>query len=601
VTRHAASRHGDPAAAYEARLGQRRAAHARLGRFERAISAGRGLVFVLGALCWWLAVGPRLLSPAWLGGAAAAFLVLVVLHERVIQSARRLARAVAFYERGLARLDDRWSGASEGGERYLPAAHAFAEDLDLFGPASLFQRLGAPRTRIGQGTLARWLCEPAGAAEVQARQEAVAELRGALDFREQLAVIGDDVRLGLDPEALSRWATRAGVAFPRGTATLCSLLSALSLLSLVAWFAFELGAGPFLAVALLQIGVALSLHSRVHQVVGGIDRPGRELVVLGEALQPVERQRFDAARLRQAHAALASEAAPPSVCIGRLLRRVELLESRRNPFFAPLAALLLWETQLAMAIESWRRSHGSAVTRWLRVVGELEALSTLAGYAFESPEDPFPELVETGPLFEATALGHPLIPKAKLTRNDVRLDAKKQVLVVSGSNMSGKTTLLRSVGVNTVLALCGAPVRAERLRLSPLTIGAIRVHDSLQEGTSRFYAEITRLRTLMDLARARPPLLFLLDEVLHGTNSSDRRAGAEALVHGFVARGAIGLVTTHDLALADVAEGLAPRARNVHFEDHLEGDRIVFDYRLREGVVRKSNALALMRAIGLEV
>jgi DNA mismatch repair ATPase MutS len=226
----------------------------------------------------------------------------------------------------------------------------------------------------------------------------------------------------------------------------------------------------------------------------------------------------------------------------------------------------------------------------------------MAGYAFENPDDVFPEVVEAGPLFDAEALGHPLLPRDRCVRNDLRLDTALQVLVVSGSNMSGKTTLLRSVGVNTVLALAGAPVRARRLRLSTLAVGAsIRVHDSLQDGTSRFYAEITRVRQLMDLAGAGLPLLFLLDEVLHGTNSSDRRVGAEAIVRGLLERGAVGLVTTHDLALAELAESLAPRARNVHFEDQLEGDRIAFDYRLRPGVVRRSNALALMRAVGLHV
>ncbi len=189
-----------------------------------------------------------------------------------------------------------------------------------------------------------------------------------------------------------------------------------------------------------------------------------------------------------------------------------------------------------------------------------------------------------------------------MCRNDVRLDREQGLLLVSGSNMSGKSTLLRTVGLNAVLALAGAPVRARALRISPLSLGAsIRIVDSLQQGASRFYAEITRLRQLVDLARDHPPLLFLLDEILHGTNSGDRRVGAEAVVRGLLARGGVGLVTTHDLALARIAEDLAPRARNVHFEDHLEDGRIAFDFRLKDGVVTKSNALALMRAVGLEV
>jgi DNA mismatch repair ATPase MutS len=241
------------------------------------------------------------------------------------------------------------------------------------------------------------------------------------------------------------------------------------------------------------------------------------------------------------------------------------------------------------------------VRRWLAAMGELEALSDLAGYAYEHPDDPFPEVVDEGPRFDGEGLGHPLLPVERSVRNDLRL-GDVRLMIVSGSNMSGKSTLLRTVGVNAVLALAGAPVRATRLRLSPLAVGAcMRVQDSLQEGLSHFYAEIKRLRQLVDLGGGPLPLLFLLDEVLHGTNSHDRRIGAAALIRGLVDAGGVGLVTTHDLALAQIAEELGPRAANVHFEDHLEGEKIVFDYRLRPGVVRKSNALALMRAVGLQV
>ena len=206
------------------------------------------------------------------------------------------------------------------------------------------------------------------------------------------------------------------------------------------------------------------------------------------------------------------------------------------------------------------------------------------------------------PLVDSEGLGHPLIPAARRVVNDLRLGGERRMIVVSGSNMSGKSTLLRTVGINAVLALAGAPVCARRLTLCPVTLGAtLRINDSLQAGKSRFYAELTRLKQIVDHAGGAPPLLFLLDEILHGTNSHDRRIGAEAILRGLVARGAAGLVTTHDLALAEVAEAMAPRAINVHFEDHLEGGVMSFDFRMKPGVVRKSNALELMRAVGLEV
>jgi DNA mismatch repair ATPase MutS len=278
------------------------------------------------------------------------------------------------------------------------------------------------------------------------------------------------------------------------------------------------------------------------------------------------------------------------------------LDQRRNEFFAIISVVLLWATQFTFAIEAWRRRHGPEIESWLANFGEFEALCALAGYAYEHPGDPFPEIVEGETVLEAEEVRHPLIAPSVCVPNSIHLGGELQLLLVSGSNMSGKSTLLRTVGINAVLAMAGGPVRAKRMKLSVLAIGAtLRVQDSLQAGVSRFYAEIQRLHDTMELTSGDLPALFLLDEILHGTNSHDRAIGAEAIVRGLIERGAIGLVTTHDLALARVVEALAPRAKNVHFEDHLENGRMTFDYVLHPGVVQKSNALELMRAVGLKV
>jgi len=257
---------------------------------------------------------------------------------------------------------------------------------------------------------------------------------------------------------------------------------------------------------------------------------------------------------------------------------------------------------VAFAAERWRQSHGGALRLWMDAIGQMEALLALASYSYEHPSDSFPEFVDGPAVLEAEELGHPLVPAELCVRNDVSISAGARVLLVSGSNMSGKSTLLRAVGMNTVLAMAGAPVRARRLRLTPLLVGAsIRVNDSLQEGSSRFYAEITRLRQIFDFAGGDPPLLFLLDELLQGTNSKDRRIGAEGIVRALVNRGAIGMVSTHDLALTDIGGAVEGHLRNVHFQDELANGRMTFDYKLRDGVVTKSNGLELMRSIGLEV
>jgi DNA mismatch repair ATPase MutS len=267
-----------------------------------------------------------------------------------------------------------------------------------------------------------------------------------------------------------------------------------------------------------------------------------------------------------------------------------------------ILGLFLWRLHIAYALEGWRATHGASIAGWLAAAGEVDALGALAGYAWERPEDPLPEVVDGGVVYEGEGLGHPLLPDKVCVRNDVRLGSSPAVWVLSGSNMSGKSTLLRTVGANAVLAMAGAPVRARKLRMSIVSVGAtIRVQDSLQLGTSRFFAEVKRLKQLMDLAKGPRPLLFLLEELLSGTNSHDRQKGAEILVRTFAECGAIGLVTTHDLSLAAVADALGPKASNVHFEDRIADGKLVFDYVLKPGPVKGSNALELMRAVGLPV
>jgi DNA mismatch repair ATPase MutS len=236
------------------------------------------------------------------------------------------------------------------------------------------------------------------------------------------------------------------------------------------------------------------------------------------------------------------------------------------------------------------------------VVAEVEALASFGTYSYENADDIYPELVPTGPLFEAVGLCHPLLPRGHCVPNDLTLNDDVRLALVSGSNMAGKSTLLRAVGVAAVLAQAGAAVRATRLRLSPLAVGAtLRIQDSLQSGRSRFFAEITRLRQIVALAEGSRPVLYLLDELLAGTNSHDRRLGAAAVLRELVSRRAIGLVTTHDLALTQIVDELAPHAVNVHFADEFRDGELHFDYRLHPGVVGHSNALALMRAVGLSV
>jgi DNA mismatch repair ATPase MutS len=281
---------------------------------------------------------------------------------------------------------------------------------------------------------------------------------------------------------------------------------------------------------------------------------------------------------------------------------MDLVEARRNQLFMPISGVLLLGTQLAIAIEGWRRRHGAALVHWLEAVGEVEALGSLATHAFEHPDDAFAEIGPIGSRIEARGFAHPLLPADRAIRNDLVLGGERRLLMVSGSNMSGKSTLLKALGVNLVLGFAGGPVRAAALRTGPLAIGASLVlRDSLLEGRSRFFAEVLRLKAIAEATEGDRPVLFLLDELLSGTNSHDRAVGARGVIEGLLARGAIGIVTTHDLALTRIAEEQGPRAANLHLDDELVDGRLVFDYRLEPGVVTRSNALELMRMVGLDL
>lgn len=593
-----------PRVIYARRLADRRAAADRLQRWDGWISDLRLVIFVLGGIVGWLSLWAGRIGWGWLAVPALAFGSLVLVHDLVARRWRRALRATAFYERGLARLDGRWAGSGASGTRYLDESHPYAPDLDIFGSGSLFELLCTARTRAGEDTLAAWLARPASPADVRARQDAVDELRPRLDLREDLALLGDDVRAGIDVRTMSGWASSPPLLTSKVAEFVAHLLGTLGLVTLGSWALGWTSHQPFVLVAMLELAYSLCYGGRVRRVAASVDRAGHDLAILAALLARIEREPFQTDVTRDLRARLDSQGAPASRRIAWLGRLILWLEMRQNSMFAPFGFVMLWTTRLTFAIERWRSAHGPSIPRWLAAVGEFEALCALASFSYEHPGDPFPELVaETTPWLDGEALGHPLLPEERSVRNDVVLGGNApHMLLVSGSNMSGKSTLLRTLGVNIVLAQAGATVRARRLRLSPLMPGAtLRVQDSLQAGKSRFYVEIARLRQLIDLAAVTPPLLFLLDEVLHGTNSHDRRIGAEAVVRKLLELGAIGLVTTHDLALTEIADALNARVANVHFEDRFEDGQMTFDYRMRPGIVGHSNALALMRSVGIDV
>jgi hypothetical protein len=576
----------------EAHLSHFDALDARIGN----IRLGLGASFLIVA---WLCFGPLAFARWWLCVPILGFIAVLVYHHRIRGLRTRAQRAVRYYRAGLERIRDQWSGKGNAGARFQTQHHIYGDDLDLFGADSLYELLCAARTQMGENILAQWLLAPADIETIRDRHTSIADLRNRFDFRESMAIGGESLKIDLHPETLDAWAQAPNRLDHPGIRWGAALITGLAIAAIAAWAAWGV-LFPLLAVIMIEIALGYFLRKPIHAAITTVESAFEDLKGLSVLLNRIEAERFDAEPLRALQLKLSSHSLRASAAISKLATIVNFVEARRNPILAPFMLLLMYPLQTALAAERWRSAHGAVIRSWLAVLGEFEALVSLSQYAYEQFEDPFPQFLEGPPAFKASGLGHPLIPAAARVCNDVDLSGTTRVLLVSGSNMSGKSTLLRTIGINTVLAMAGAPVRARSLQLTPLQIGAsIRINDSLHEGSSRFYAEITRLRQLFEPTNL--PLLFLLDELLQGTNSADRRVGAQGLIRALIKKGAIGLISTHDLALTDVA-GLEPGAiENVHFQDELVDGRLKFDFKLRAGVVTKSNGIELMRSIGLDV
>ena len=593
-----------PERAYRQRLEQRTATAATLSQADDRLAMLRGVVFLAGL---GNGIAALIFSPVlWWGTALATlvFVPLVIRHGFIVRALKDARAAIAYYETGLARVNSDWFGVGPNGERYRNPKHVFSNDLDLFGDGSLFQLQCRARTRLGEDRLADWLLNAADPETVARRQKAVKELRDHLDLREKLALLKADVHDGYNQNQLRGWSTGTPEPFSPAVRMTAVALSGLTCIALIGFFVeawtirYPVIAGAVLIVYLFSFG------KRVKQSAESAEDADSGLRILSQVLELIENERFDHDVLQQMQAKLKTDGRQPSAHIHRLDRLIQSLNNAlQNQFFAIFGFLFALPIHLVHAIETWRAETGSHIPEWLDAVADFESLVSIAGYAYENPGSIFPDVVTDGPRFEAMQIGHPLLPTDQCVRNDLALNDDCLLILISGSNMSGKSTLLRSVGVNAVLAFSGAPVRAEKLTLSPLQVASsMRVQDSLQDGRSLFYSALQRMKAIVDASEnADVPVLFLLDEILSGTNSHDRRIGAEGVINTLVARGGIGLVTTHDLALTEMVTSFDGKATNSHFQDEIVDGTMTFDYQLRDGVVEKSNALDLMRSMGLDV
>lgn len=575
-------------------------------------------LLVVAALVWAeLKPETATLALALAGLFGAVFLLMVRRHRRVRRRSAWLHELWLVNDEGRRRVERRWDGLPALEPRPEDVDHPYAGDLDLLGRASLSQLLGVPGTPAGRTTLRRWLLSAAPPGEVRERQAAVEELAGRLDLRDEVAVRGRQ-SAAVSWEELDRflaWAEEGG-GWPgrrRDVVWTARLLPVATLAAALLQAIGVLGFHYWAVGVATGLGLSALVSRRVRKVYerafprSGVFRHYSGLFRL------LEESEFGSPLLRRVQGEL--RATPENDAASRemrgLERLMEMADLRFSQLHLPVQAVTLWDVHVLEALDRWQRAAGPRIRAWFAALGEAEAVAGLASLRHDHPGWVFPEFLPVeGPGCELTAvsIGHPLLDPAVRVANDVALGPRGTFLMVTGSNMSGKSTLLRAIGVNVVLAQAGAPVCAARLQLPPVELHtSMRVADSLERGLSRFMAELQRLKRIVEAARgARPdrPVLYLLDEVLGGTNAAERRVAARGVLRHLLEQPALGAITTHDLDLADEPD-LAARAVPVHFTETFEEDeegrtRMTFDYRLRSGIATSTNALKLVRMMGLD-
>jgi hypothetical protein len=511
-------------------------------------------------------------------------------------------------ERAVARVRRDWDGLPVGDTPPRTAEHAYAGDLDVFGRASLYQWLGPTATAAGASTLAHWLLAPAPPEDIVQRQAAVNELAPRDEWRERLAAFGA-VNSGSRPVSMGSFLSWCESHVPLlpyfGAIRVATYAITGSLWLLIALHALDVTPAlwpiPLLLGIILSFVTAYSVHS-TFMAAGTGQLALRQYASL---LSHVVSIPFQAPLLTAIQDRLGSHSEPAPVAMRRLNTILGFAELRHGSALLhfPIQALTLWDFHVLFALDRWRRSSGRHVRGWLEAAGEADAIACLAAVRRDNPAWCQTRMANE-PILRATALGHPLIPDNRRVSNDVSLGPPGSVLLITGSNMSGKSTLLRAIGLNTVLAQAGAPVCATSMELPPCDLHtSIRIQDSLELGISYFMAALARLKSVIDAAEREPGgrvLLYLLDEILQGTNSIERGLAVQAVASHLLAAPAIGAITTHDLGLSE-DEPLRSSAVLVHFTETVdESGNMSFDYTLRSGLATSRNAMRLMKLIGIE-
>ena len=492
----------------------------------------------------------------------------------------------------------------EDGASHAPHDHLYANDIDLFGRASLFQYINRTTSDMGSTALAGWLLNPAATTTILQRQVAVKELAGATEWRQELQAFGREKKIAMvTKERLQNWISEK-TTFNHPAWKLLQYVWPVIMITIITLNIADLVSNPVRNYFLLASAIiAWVISKKVLPIHDQVSKMTEELSVLSDSIRLIEKSSFQSPLLQELHAVYTIENGYASGELKQLKNILARLDYRLNPvIFIPLAILFQWDLQQVQALEKWKKRNQQNINAWFDALGKLEAICSLATLHFNHPDWCFPELKNEHFSIAGEVVGHPLINPLKRVSNPISIPASGELMLITGSNMAGKSTYLRGIGINVVLTMMGSVVCAKSFRLSPVQlITSMRIADNLEENTSTFYAELKKLKTVIEKVNSNEKVFILLDEILRGTNSLDRHTGSVALTKQLIKHKAAGIIATHDIELTKLKETYPNNILNYHFDAQVSNDELYFDYELKEGICRSINASILMKKIGIEL
>lgn len=493
----------------------------------------------------------------------------------------------------------------EDGNEFKLKEHFYANDLDIFGHASLYQYINRTNSEMGNATLAKWLLQPANKETIIQRQEAIKELKGLHEWRQHLQALGAGKKIQAATKTrLQLWFQEKEQFIKNKAWQVLQYLMPAFIITAIILNILELLSGYTRNYCLLIAAIsAFYIYKKVTLIHQQVSKITEELEVLTGSIQLIEETNFKSEYLKRLQNQFKNQNSNASLKLEQLKKILERFDLRYNPVvFIPLAIIMQWDLQQAIALEKWKNKNHADVINWFNALGEFEALNSLAILSFNHPYWCYPEIKDEHFFIEGKNIGHPLIATEKCITNPIHINNAGELMLVTGSNMAGKSTYLRSIGINTVLAMAGAPVCASSFSISPVqVISSMRIADNLEESTSTFYAELKKLKTVIEKVNGNEKIFILLDEILRGTNSFDRHTGSAALIKQLVKHHAAGIVATHDIELAALKKDFPANILNYHFDVQVSNDELYFDYKLKDGICNSMNASILMKKIGIEL